>query len=443
MRTRGHARSSLLPPRRADARRPAGVENAAGRIGYVQNVKQRDGQGRTAFRAATDGTDSAMVIMRGDLDAQARRDFDREVSQLLAASPRRVVVDMGEVTCLDSTWLEVLTQLRTRLGREGQATLQFSAASAAAREMLALGGFSANAFASAPPVPTESPEPPQPSPTDAKALAAETGLLTARLVRRRASPAVTVPVAAALAESPSSKSPSTARGRFVWPRLPPRSEPRRGPVHLSKVWFARRTDLQKLSLVGLAGAFLVALLIFGFPNGPELSGYSAPSRAEDECATRYVQQGPAGAASDRDTFIRNCVAAGQAMLADQVAPSASTAPRDSLTNRIAEPIAEVGATAETITSPTSVAARPPSPPARRSTRSTSVPAATTTHQVTTTAAPTSTVAVTTTTANVTTTTMSPTPTPGPTPDQPTTSGHGKGHKKKAGRAPDQSGIVPG
>jgi anti-anti-sigma factor len=106
----------------------------------VHNVEQRDRQGRAAFRAATGGTDSAVVVMRGEFDAQARRDFDREVSRLLAASPRRIVVDMGAVDFVDSTWIRLLEQLRARACHEGQASVRISAVSPAARRALELGG---------------------------------------------------------------------------------------------------------------------------------------------------------------------------------------------------------------------------------------------------------------------------------------------------------------
>ena len=116
------------------------VGSAARPNGYVHNVEQRDRQRRAAFRAATGGTDSAVVVMRGEFDAQARRDFDREVSQLLAASPRRVVVDMGAVDFLDSSWIRLLEQLRARACHEGQASIRISAVSPAARRALELGG---------------------------------------------------------------------------------------------------------------------------------------------------------------------------------------------------------------------------------------------------------------------------------------------------------------
>jgi anti-anti-sigma factor len=106
----------------------------------MRGVEQRERQSRAAFRAATGGTDSAVVIMRGELDAQARRDFDREVSQLLAASPRRVVVDMGAVDFVDSSWVRLLEQLRTRLCEEGDASVRISAVSPAARRALELAG---------------------------------------------------------------------------------------------------------------------------------------------------------------------------------------------------------------------------------------------------------------------------------------------------------------
>src|SRR5689334_9516380 len=81
--------------------------------------------------------------MRGDLTAAARREFDPEVTRLLAAAPSAVTVDMSDVTCLDVSWIEVLRQLRTRLGGEGEATVRVSAASAPAREMLELSGLAA------------------------------------------------------------------------------------------------------------------------------------------------------------------------------------------------------------------------------------------------------------------------------------------------------------
>ena len=210
-----------------------------------------------------------------------------------------------------------------------------------------------------------------------------------------------------------------------------------------KMWFKGRTDLQKLFLAGAAGTLVAAVIVLGLPHGGGLTSWSAPSRAQVECAARYRQRDVTGVARDRDTFMRNCVTADQATLADMVALSTPTsaAPRSSasvLSNRTPDATAIVEDTAAaTIAPPTSVAATPPSSPARRKAgQSTSVPAATTT-QATATAVPT-TGALTTTTATVTTTTTTPTTTtpttsPAPTTGPKSTREHGKGHKKGPGR----------
>ena len=102
-----------------------------------------DGTRRCSFAAATGGTGRAAVIIRGELTAAARREFDPQVTQLLDAAPSAVTVDMRDVTYIDSSWIEVLMQLRTRVGGEGEASIRVSAASASARQMLELSGLAA------------------------------------------------------------------------------------------------------------------------------------------------------------------------------------------------------------------------------------------------------------------------------------------------------------
>jgi anti-anti-sigma factor len=106
-------------------------------------MDRRATPGRRLFMAATGGTDQAVVFMRGSLDAAARREFDREVSELLAAAPARVVVDMAEVESIDASWLGVLTQLRSRLYDHGEAQVRVSAVSDAARQALEVNGLAA------------------------------------------------------------------------------------------------------------------------------------------------------------------------------------------------------------------------------------------------------------------------------------------------------------
>ena len=96
---------------------------------------------RRVFLAATGGTDQAVVFMRGKLDADARREFDREVSQLLAAAPAMVVVDMAEVESIDAAWLAVLTQLRSRSYDQGEALVRITALSDVARRALERSGL--------------------------------------------------------------------------------------------------------------------------------------------------------------------------------------------------------------------------------------------------------------------------------------------------------------
>ena len=60
------------------------------------------------IRSCDRRADRAAVIMRGELTAAARREFDPQVTQLLAAAPSAVTVDMRDVTYIDSSWIEVL-----------------------------------------------------------------------------------------------------------------------------------------------------------------------------------------------------------------------------------------------------------------------------------------------------------------------------------------------
>jgi len=53
------------------------------------------------------------------------------------------VVDMGEVECIDTAWLGVLTQLRSRVYDQGEAHVRISAVSDAARLALEVSGLAA------------------------------------------------------------------------------------------------------------------------------------------------------------------------------------------------------------------------------------------------------------------------------------------------------------
>ena len=320
------------------------------------------------------------MIIRGELTAAARREFDPQVTQLLDAAPSAVTVDMRDVTYIDSSWIEVLMQLRTRVGGEGEASIRVSAASASARQMLELSGLAAEVVmpmsaasaqlegaerASTPPANTTAPS--------------NAGPLSPHAVRetRPVATAAGAALGASSREPPSRSGPSVA--------APPQRPPLKArPPRTMKMWFKGRTDLQKLFLAGAAGTLVAAVIVLGPPHGGGLTSWSAPSRAQVECAARYRQRDVTGVARDRDTFMRNCVTADQATLADMVALSTPTsaAPRSSasvLSNRTPDATAIVEDTAAaTIAPPTSVAATPPSSPARRKAgQSTSVPAATT------------------------------------------------------------------
>ena len=185
-----------------------------------RDAVERDGPRRGSFVAVTGGTETAAVIMRGELTAASRRQFDREVTRLLEAAPSAVTVDMSDVTYLDVVWIEVLRHLRTRASGEGEATVQVSAASAAAREVLERSGLASEVV-----MPTSD------------------GSAPVR-ARRATTPAG---AGAGLAASASREPPPVS----------PQPEDT-GPAR--QAWFKGGTELQKLFLAGAAGTVLLVLV---------------------------------------------------------------------------------------------------------------------------------------------------------------------------------------
>ncbi|GAA0903370.1 STAS domain-containing protein [Virgisporangium aurantiacum] len=61
--------------------------------------------------------DSAVVTASGELDMESADELRDGLADAIAADPRRLVIDLSDVTFVDSTILGVLVGARSRLGR--------------------------------------------------------------------------------------------------------------------------------------------------------------------------------------------------------------------------------------------------------------------------------------------------------------------------------------
>jgi len=72
--------------------------------------------GRDAVKEVADAPDGAVVVrLAGELDLYNAHDVRDALLTALAAGPQRLVVDLAEVSFIDSTALGVLIEARTRL----------------------------------------------------------------------------------------------------------------------------------------------------------------------------------------------------------------------------------------------------------------------------------------------------------------------------------------
>jgi anti-anti-sigma factor len=83
--------------------------------------------------------DEPVVVVRGEIDLRSAGSFGHAIDAVLARSPKRLVVHLGEITFMDSSGVQVLLRAHAALGRLPEATVLQSPA-AAVRRVLELAG---------------------------------------------------------------------------------------------------------------------------------------------------------------------------------------------------------------------------------------------------------------------------------------------------------------
>jgi anti-anti-sigma factor len=84
--------------------------------------------------------DEPVVVVRGEIDLRSAEPFGHAIDAVLARSPKRLVVHLGEITFMDSSGLQVLLRAHAALGRLPEATVLRSPA-AGVRRVLELAGI--------------------------------------------------------------------------------------------------------------------------------------------------------------------------------------------------------------------------------------------------------------------------------------------------------------
>jgi anti-anti-sigma factor len=74
-----------------------------------------DESGAFGLTRAVDGT-TATLSLSGELDTSAARSVDRAVDEVVAAGATSVVIDLGDITFIDSSGLRSLIRARQQLG---------------------------------------------------------------------------------------------------------------------------------------------------------------------------------------------------------------------------------------------------------------------------------------------------------------------------------------
>ena len=86
------------------------------------------------------GEQGIVVRLSGDLDVSSRNELREVFDELLEAGPRRVVVDLSELTFADCAGLSVLIGVRRRLTERGH-TLAVTAPQPIVRRLLLITGM--------------------------------------------------------------------------------------------------------------------------------------------------------------------------------------------------------------------------------------------------------------------------------------------------------------
>jgi len=74
-----------------------------------------DESGAFGLTRAVEGT-TATLSLSGELDTSAARNVDRAVDELVAAGAKSLVIDLGEISFIDSSGLRSLIRARQQLG---------------------------------------------------------------------------------------------------------------------------------------------------------------------------------------------------------------------------------------------------------------------------------------------------------------------------------------
>jgi len=101
-----------------------------------------DSAPRARFDVAGGRDGHAVVHVSGEIDLAARSLFQECLDEVIVASDGDVVVDLAEVSFIDSTGLSVLLQARERLGTAGR-KLRIARQSPSVTRLLELAGLDA------------------------------------------------------------------------------------------------------------------------------------------------------------------------------------------------------------------------------------------------------------------------------------------------------------
>jgi anti-sigma B factor antagonist len=96
--------------------------------------------GGVVVRLSAGAADETVLRLSGELELHNARVLDEAVASAQARGTRRVVLDLAELSFMDSTGLRHLLRARRELGESGQA-MHVVNATAAVRELLALTGL--------------------------------------------------------------------------------------------------------------------------------------------------------------------------------------------------------------------------------------------------------------------------------------------------------------
>ncbi len=75
--------------------------------------------GQLIVESRTDG-DSLVLLLQGELDLTSAPSFEREIHEVEASSPGRIVLDLSRLDFMDSTGLRALLQARERAAANNQ-----------------------------------------------------------------------------------------------------------------------------------------------------------------------------------------------------------------------------------------------------------------------------------------------------------------------------------